>query len=65
MNSKQAIGKIMSILGLKAQSFYEAKTEQGIPVKIDGDLEILEGCLGRIEGHRLFDYHFMLVEVVN
>ena len=40
MNSKQAIGKIMSILGLKAQSFYEAKTEQGIPVKIDGDLEI-------------------------
>ena len=40
MNRKQAIGKIMSILGLKAQSFYEAKTEQGIPVKIDGDLEI-------------------------
>jgi hypothetical protein len=40
MNSKQAIGKIMKVLGLTPQSFYEAKTEQGIPVKIDGDLEI-------------------------
>lgn len=40
MNSKQAIDKIMKVLGLAPQSFYEAKTEQGIAVKIDGDLEV-------------------------
>lgn len=40
MNSKQAIDRIMKVLGLAPQSFYEAKTEQGIAVKIDGDLEV-------------------------
>ena len=40
MNSKQALDKIMKILNLTPQKFYEAKTEQGIAVKIDGDLEV-------------------------
>lgn len=40
MNSKQAIDRIMKVLGLGSQKFYEAKTDQGVPVKIDGDLEI-------------------------
>lgn len=40
MNSKQALDKIMRILNLTPQKFYEAKTDQGIAVKIDGDLEV-------------------------
>ena len=40
MNSKEAIDRIMKVLGLGSQKFYEAKTDQGVPVKIDGDLEI-------------------------
>ena len=40
MNSKQAIDKIMRILNLTPQKFYEAKTEQGMAVKIDGELEL-------------------------
>ena len=40
MNSKQALDKIMKILNLTPQKFYEAKTDQGIAVKIDGDLEV-------------------------
>ena len=40
MNSKQALDKIMKILNLTPQKFYDAKTEQGIAVKIDGDLEL-------------------------
>jgi hypothetical protein len=40
MNSKQALDKIMKILNLTPQKFYEAKTDQGIAVKIDGDLEL-------------------------
>lgn len=40
MNSKQAIDKIMKILNLTPQKFYEAKTEQGMAVKIDGELEL-------------------------
>lgn len=40
MNSKQALDKIMRILNLAPQKFYEAKTDQGIAVKIDGDLEV-------------------------
>ena len=40
MNSKQALDRIMKILNLTPQKFYEAKTEQGIAVKIDGDLEV-------------------------
>jgi len=41
MNSKDAIKKIMSILNLTENKFYDAKTEQGINVKMEGDsLEI-------------------------
>ena len=40
MNSKQAIDKIMRILNLTPQKFYEAKTSQGMAVKIDGELEL-------------------------
>lgn len=40
MTSKNAVEKVMKILGLKSINFYEAKTEQGIEVKIDGDLEL-------------------------
>jgi len=40
MNSKQAIDKIMKILNLTPQKFYEAKTAQGMAVKIDGELEL-------------------------
>jgi hypothetical protein len=40
MNSKQAIDKIMRILNLTPQKFYEAKTAQGMAVKIDGELEL-------------------------
>jgi len=40
MNSKIAVEKIMKILGLTSQSFYEAKTEQGMMVKMEGELEV-------------------------
>ena len=40
MNSKIAVEKIMKILGLTPQSFYEAKTEQGMMVKMEGELEL-------------------------
>lgn len=40
MNSKQALDKIMRILNLTPEKFYEAKTDQGIAVKIEGDLEV-------------------------
>jgi len=40
MNSKEALERIKIVLGLKPQTFYEAKTEQGIPVKIDGELAV-------------------------
>jgi len=40
MNSKTAVEKIMKILGLTSQSFYEAKTEQGMMVKMEGELEV-------------------------
>jgi hypothetical protein len=41
MNSKEAIKKIMSVLNLTNQSFYEAKTEEGVSLKMEGeDLEI-------------------------
>lgn len=40
MNSKLAVEKIMKILGLTNQSFYEAKTEQGMMVKMEGELEL-------------------------
>ena len=40
MNSKQAINKIMTILNLTTQKFYDAKTDQGVQLKMEGDLEI-------------------------
>lgn len=40
MNSKKAVERIMKVLGLTSQSFYEAKTEQGMSVKMEGELEV-------------------------
>lgn len=40
MTSKQAIDMIKQVLGLKSENFYEGKTEQGIPVSIEGDLAV-------------------------
>jgi len=41
MNSKDAIKRIMTILNLTENKFYDAKTDQGISVKMEGDsLEI-------------------------
>lgn len=40
MTSKQAIDKIMGILGLTNQKFFEAKTDQGIVLKMEGELEL-------------------------
>jgi hypothetical protein len=40
MNSRQAIKKIMDILNLSPQKFYEGKNEQGIVMKMEGDLEV-------------------------
>jgi len=37
MNSKDAIKKIMTILNLTENKFYDAKTDQGITVKMEGD----------------------------
>jgi hypothetical protein len=37
MNSKEAIKKIMSVLKLTNETFYEAKTDQGVVVKMEGD----------------------------
>jgi hypothetical protein len=40
MNSKQAINRIMTILNLTTQKFYEAKTDQGVQLKMEGELEV-------------------------
>jgi hypothetical protein len=40
MTSKQAVDRIMKVLGLKAQSFFEAKTDQGMAMKMEGELEV-------------------------
>lgn len=40
MNSKQAINRIMTILNLTTQKFYDAKTDQGVQLKMEGELEI-------------------------
>lgn len=40
MNSKEAINKIMRILNLVPENFYEAKTEQGVQLKMEGELEM-------------------------
>lgn len=37
MNSKEAIKKIMDILNFKNEKFYDAKTDQGIMVKMEGE----------------------------
>ena len=38
MTSKEAINKIMNILNLTSSKFYDAKTDQGIAVKMEGDV---------------------------
>jgi hypothetical protein len=40
MNSKTALERIMNVLGLTPQKFYEGKTEQGLMVKMEGELEL-------------------------
>lgn len=40
MNSKKAVERIMKVLGLTQESFYEAKTDQGLMVKMEGELEL-------------------------
>ena len=40
MNSKEAVKKIMEVLGIKSQYFYEAKTDQGLKMSMEGDLQI-------------------------
>jgi hypothetical protein len=40
MTSKKALERIMNVLGLTSQSFFEAKTEQGLAVKMEGELEL-------------------------
>lgn len=40
MTSKQAVERIMKVLGLAPQSFFEAKTEQGMAIKMEGELEV-------------------------
>lgn len=37
MNSKEAINKIMKILNFTNETFYDAKTEQGVMLKMEGD----------------------------
>lgn len=40
MNSKKTLEKIVQILGLSPQVFFESKTEQGIMMKMEGELEL-------------------------
>lgn len=40
MNSKKTLQKIAQILGLTPQVFFESKTEQGITMKMEGELEL-------------------------
>ncbi len=40
MNSKTAVERIMKVLGLSQSKFYEAKTDQGMAIKMEGELEI-------------------------
>jgi len=40
MNSKSAIQRIKSVLGLTPQKFYEGKTEQGLAIKMEGEMEL-------------------------
>jgi hypothetical protein len=40
MTSKEAIKKIMTILNFNEHKFFEAKTEQGVAMKMEDDLEV-------------------------
>jgi len=40
MTSKEALAKIKDILGLTPNAFYDGKTEQGMNIKMEGELEI-------------------------
>lgn len=40
MTSKDAIKKIMNILNFTSQKFYESKTEQGVAMKMEDELEV-------------------------
>jgi hypothetical protein len=64
MNSNKTLQRIIQILGLSPQVFFESKTEQGITVKMEGELELgsliyvatEEGLIPAPAGdHRLMD----------
>ena len=40
MTSKEAIKRIMNILSFSTQKFYESKTEQGVAMKMEDELEV-------------------------
>jgi hypothetical protein len=40
MTSKEAIKKIMTILNFKEEKFFESKTEQGVAMKMEDELEV-------------------------
>ena len=40
MNSKKAVERIMKVLGLTSLKFYESTTEQGMMMKMEGELEV-------------------------
>ena len=40
MNSKSAIQRIKAVLGLQPQKFYDGKTEQGLAIKMEGEMEL-------------------------
>jgi len=40
MTSKEAIKKIMTILSFSTEKFYESKTEQGVAMKMEDELEV-------------------------
>jgi hypothetical protein len=40
MNSKTALDRIKSILGLTSQKFFEGKTDQGLAIKMEGEMEL-------------------------
>jgi hypothetical protein len=40
MNSKKAVDRIMKVLGLTSISFFEANTDQGVQLKMEGELEV-------------------------
>lgn len=40
MTSKKAVERIMKVLGLTSEKFYESTTEQGMMMKMEGELEV-------------------------